>query len=113
MVWAGSPVTALAGPARERPAPPAADTPEHHLALAADYRARAEAYRQDAEAYARALDAFRRRDMPPNKTGAERPWVKAKRVETERLIQTAERQARYFDRFAEYHEFRAKELGGE
>ena len=108
------PASAALGPPPADPVRPADETPGRHRALAEQYRAKAVDLRRDAQGRQRDLDEYvRQSSMTPNKTGAERPWVKAKRADTERLVRRAEEQARYLERFAEYHEFRARDLEGE
>ena len=98
-----------AGPVR-----PGEDTPGRHRALAEQYRAKAVDLRREAHGRQQELDDYvRQASLAPNKTGAERPWVKAKRADTEQLVRQAEEQARSLERFAEYHEFRARDLEGE
>jgi hypothetical protein len=75
--------------------PPAArpteDTPAYHRTLAEQHRAKALDLRRDAQNHQLELaDFLRQSSMPPNKTGAERPWVKAKRQEPARLVREAE-----------------------
>lgn len=90
-------------------------TPEEHLARAAEYKEKAAAYRREADDHRKMLADYKAKQLPPGletKLGHEPPWVKKMRKHCESYITAAERMAVEAEQFAEFHRMRGEEMRG-
>jgi hypothetical protein len=89
-------------------------TPEEHLARAAEYKEKAAAYRREADDHRKMLADYKAKQAPglETKLGQEPPWVKKMRKHCESYITAAEKLAVEAEQFAEFHRMRGEEMRG-
>jgi len=89
-------------------------TPEEHLARAAEYKEKAAAYRREADDHRKMLADYKAKQAPglETKLGQEPPWVKKMRKHCESYITAAKKLAVEAEQFAEFHRMRGEEMRG-
>lgn len=87
-------------------------TAADHLALAKTYQEKAITYRKEAATHHHMAEAYKKSIPGPSKGGQPNPWAVKMDKHCAMLAKDAEKLANDYEKSAEYHTLRAKELEG-